>query len=522
MLVVCAGDTWIHGVGTDPLKVARWRAVSRLRSDCLRSVSCPSNTTTFHNFSRHAPHRTTVSSRYLRHRPLTSNLNPSHVFIGSSSKRESILGPSSSSAASPHLQWEPSPHRIVFPSPPCLCCCVLRGSDVKQLLRYSTDSLKFEYYSWTNDNLTHLLRTNADYHTLVHSWMEQRHWAIDIPLSALPPDHPIRVAAPAAFRAIDPPPLTRNATEGYTRYPLRPLHPFTVGSFNLTFSPTTGALQSLIHLPTQAQYADAGHPLGEVLYETFDEAHSYDTFLSDYISFDMDAPGSDQYPRYDFGKAGLDASAAPEVQVVRPRVRDGVVWLRRPGVVEGYDASFLLELDYADVQLTTKYGAPNITRVWVHVDGTEGRLRWVVVNVNKTRTRIPEAGWLVFNALNARNETIEVSKVSSWVALGEGVMGNGSAHLHVVGDEGVRLAGKVQGRSLDVGLICVGYPPTPFPTPLQRIVGNPGAFSFNLFNNVTQQPQLHLTHPLPHCRRWTDPLLLTVSAAVVRVDRSGV
>ena len=352
---------------------------------------------------------------------------------------------------------------------------------MKQLLRYQSNNASFQYYNWTNRDLAHLLRTSDDYHTLVSSWLEQRQWSIEIPLSALPAEHPIRVAAIPAFRAIEPPPPTRNATEGYTSHSLSPLRPFTVGSFNLTFSPNTGAVQSLIHLPTKAVFADAEHQLGQLLYQTFDEAHSFDAFLAQYISFNLDAPGADQYPRWDFGKAGLDVSASPEVQAITPRVRDGVVWVRQPGV-DGYNASFLLEFDY-DVQLATKYGAPNMTRVWLHVDDS-GRMRWVVVHVNKTSTRLPEAGWLAFNPLNAANETAEVYKVSSWVALGEGVMGNGSAHLHVVGDEGVRLGRMMQGRSLDVGLVCVGYPPTPFPTPLAEIVGNPGAFSFSLFNNV--------------------------------------
>ena len=74
--------------------------------------------------------------------------------------------------------------------------------------------------------------------------------------------------------------------------------------------------------------------------------------------------------------------------------------------------------------------------------------------------------------------------MGSWVDLAQPVMGNGSAHLHVVGERGVRLAGKMEGSSPDVGLICVGYPPTPFPTPLQSIVGDPGAFAFNTVNNI--------------------------------------
>ena len=90
----------------------------------------------------------------------------------------------------------------------------------------------------------------------------------------------------------------------------------------------------------------------------------------------------------------------------------------------------------------------------------------------------------MFHPLNERNVSVEVWKVGSWVDLAQPVMGNGSAHLHVVGERGVRLAAKMEGSSPDVGLICVGYPPTPFPTPLQSIVGDPGAFAFNTVNNI--------------------------------------
>ena len=381
---------------------------------------------------------------------------------------------------------------------------------MKQLLRYSTPAQSYEYYGqqraqrahtassaahrrgahhggasisadWNNEELTTLLSNSSDYKMLVRSWLEQRVWAIDVPLSALSATHPIRTESERAFRAIAPPPTISRITDGYTAHPLTSALPFSVGPLNLTFS-TTGALSSVLHRPSTHQWASAEHALGEVIYQTFDEAHSYDAFLREYISFDMDAPGADQYPRYDFGKRGLDASAAPAVQLVRPTVRNRSLWARVPGA-EGYDASFVVEFDYAR-ELWTKYGAPQSSALLVHVNASALSLHFVLINVNKTRTRIPEAGWLSFNPLNPANVTAHVNKIDSWVDLGQPVMGNGSAHLHVVSERGVRLPGSVLGRSPDVGLVCVGYPPTPFPTPLGRIVGNPGAFSFNLFNNI--------------------------------------
>ena len=167
---------------------------------------------------------------------------------------------------------------------------------MKQLLRYSSSNQSYEYYSWNNHNLTTLLRNNTDYHMLVRSWIEQREWAIDIPLSALPSSHPIRTEAAREFRAIAPPLSISHLTEGFTRHPLLPRSAFSVNGLNLTFSSLTGALVSLVHTASKHEWASDSHQLGEVLYQTFDEAHSYNTFLQEYISFDMDTPGADQYP----------------------------------------------------------------------------------------------------------------------------------------------------------------------------------------------------------------------------------
>ena len=247
------GDTWIHGSGTDPLRVAKWRALSRLHADCLRDPHCPSSDFAFHNFSR-------LLLKFGEH------------------------------------TW---------------------GSDVKQLLRYSDPLLQSEYYSWTNDNLTHFLDSNnSDYFTLVQSWVEQRRWALDIPLSALPASHPILPRAAAAFADISPP-LSPPNTDGYTARSIEPgqVAVLTVGRLNLSVEGEHGRIVGLQDGVSGMRWADPEHPLGEVWYQTFDEAHSYATFLSEYISFgSMDSPNTDQYPR-------------PEQQQVAAAVRGPVATL---------------------------------------------------------------------------------------------------------------------------------------------------------------------------------------------------
>ena len=422
------GDTWIHGAGADPLKVAKWRALCRLRSACLHEPSCPNKGAEFANFSR--------------------------------------------------LLLKGAEHTW--------------GSDVKQLLRYSDPVTGGEYHNWTNADLTAFLATNnSDYYTLVQSWFEQRAWAIDIPLSALPASHPIVQKAAIEFAAIHPP-LTLPTPDGYHSHTAAEGETvaLSVGWMNVSFSSDHGTIVSLVDTRSGQQYAGPHNELGAVWYQTFDEAHSYDTFLSQYISFDMDVPGSDQYPRYDFGKNGLDRSAQPVAQSVQPRLLNRTVYWKSPGN-GGFDASVLLWSAYESEELLTKYGAPQLSIVVIDVNLTTASLHYRVLNVNKTRSRIPEALWLSFNPLNPTNQSTTVHKLTSAIDLSLPVLNNGSAHLHAVNERGVLVDGLLAARSLDVALVCVGYPPTPFPTPLHTIVGNRAAFAFNLWNNIWGTASTH-------------------------------
>ena len=422
------GDTWIHGTGADPLKLAKWRALCRLRTACLAEPSCPTKEAHFANFSR--------------------------------------------------LLLKGAEHTF--------------GADVKQLLRYSDPINGGEYFNWTNSDLTAFLTTNnSDYFTLVQSWIEQRAWAIDIPLSALPSSHPIVQQAATEFAAILPPHPLPTPTD-YQPYTVAvgETVSLSVGWLNVTFSGDRGTIVGLVDRRTGRQYAGPDNELGALWYQTFDEAHSFDTFLGQYISFDMDVPGSDQYPRYDFGKNGLDRSAQPVAQSLQPQLTNRTVYWKAPGN-DGYDASVLLRTSYESDELVTKYGAPRWSMVLIDVNLTAARLQYRVLNVDKTRTRLPEALWLSFNPHNPLNRSSIVRKLGSAIDLSQPVLSNGSAHLHAVNERGVLVDGLMVGRSLDVALVCIGYPPTPFPTPLNAIVGNRAAFAFNLWNNIWGQHYAH-------------------------------
>ncbi|KJE93927.1 hypothetical protein CAOG_004643 [Capsaspora owczarzaki ATCC 30864] len=47
-----SGDSWVHGCGSDPKKVAQFRALTRERSACITDIHCDSDLPSFFNFSR--------------------------------------------------------------------------------------------------------------------------------------------------------------------------------------------------------------------------------------------------------------------------------------------------------------------------------------------------------------------------------------------------------------------------------------------------------------------------------------
>ncbi|XP_065831599.1 uncharacterized protein [Oscarella lobularis] len=46
------GDTWIHGVASDPVKVSQIREIMRARTDCVHQAKCDETDARFYNFSR--------------------------------------------------------------------------------------------------------------------------------------------------------------------------------------------------------------------------------------------------------------------------------------------------------------------------------------------------------------------------------------------------------------------------------------------------------------------------------------
>jgi len=102
----------------------------------------------------------------------------------------------------------------------------------------------------------------------------------------------------------------------------------------------------------------------------------------------------------------------------------------------------------------------------------------------KTSTRLPEAFWLTFNPVVTSNDGWKMDKLGLDVDPLDVIL-NGSQHQHGVWD-GITYTdkwGEMWIQSLDAGIVSPDIP-TPFPTPLEPLVGVKHGMSFCLYNNI--------------------------------------
>jgi len=245
------GDTWIHGVGTDPLKVARFRALCRLRQQWLAAE--PAVAPALRDFSR------------------ALLLVPEHTW-GMDVKTH--LGDFVNYT---RRDFERARRRnLVPPGAP--------ASPFPWLTKFSGGH-----------------GVNS-YRHLESSWAEQRGY-LDAAVRALGPG-PCGPMARAALAGVA---AQRPSRRGWT--PTCPDAPLANSRWTVRLDPATGALVELTHRPDGRRLADARHRLAAFCYQTFSVA-DYDRFMAAY-NVNLQHAWCYEWAIPDFGRPGLDAASAP-------------------------------------------------------------------------------------------------------------------------------------------------------------------------------------------------------------------
>ena len=140
-----------------------------------------------------------------------------------------------------------------------------------------------DFATWTNAELeAKLKRNDANWLAGIDTWKEQRRWAFDLALGALPPMHPLAIAVSAAMRSIYPPPPPSPSTSGWAAY--APGTPYSGPRFGVAFNGATGSIAALSDGQSGVTWASArtgGGFLAELQYWTFNET-DYDEFANEY------------------------------------------------------------------------------------------------------------------------------------------------------------------------------------------------------------------------------------------------
>ena len=210
------GDSWIMGTASEPYKTSRHRVMMRHRSECLTDSQCPSTTYEFYNFSR--------------------------------------------------LLLKAGEHTW--------------SADVKSTLGGNDAGWpKSDYFQWNNTLFQRSLHNN-DMQFFISTLMEQRRWAVDVPLSALPTNHPVHIRSVAEFEALKP--NAHPALDEYVKLPVNKT--LQMNQFTLQFS-QNGSIISLQDTSQSKLYADAMNPLGLIQYNAYTEI-DFENFLSLYGACD--------------------------------------------------------------------------------------------------------------------------------------------------------------------------------------------------------------------------------------------
>ena len=280
----------------------------------------------------------------------------------------------------------------------------------------------------------HSLRSRADYAFIESGNIEKRNFTLPQPLDHPPSAGYARYLSELAQVTSA---LLPSAPDLSPYTPVDPSAPSTCGHFReISFSPATGALVSLVDAASGHQWVSPGGSLGGFSYRTYSEG-AFDTWNKEFNA----RCGA---PCGDFAKQGMD-SAGPADAVWAPRLER---LLHRVGPAPSA-CTFLALLNMSQDTIA-KYGAPAALWVEYSLDADVGapfptlgvQLSWQ----SKTATRLAESAWMSFQpalgpGADPRAWTMDV--LGSSVSPLE-VVDMGTRWLHAVG-EGVSFDARASG-----------------------------------------------------------------------------
>lgn len=219
------------------------------------------------------------------------------------------------------------------------------------------------------------------------------------------------------------------------------------GDLQGVFDSSNGSIVSLVSPTIDTHWADEGHPLGVLSYQTF-SASDYERFFSQYILPEMQ---TSFWAREDFTKPGLEL-AKPVSRIWKPAVKAS--YARRTHL----EAERLFRLVF-DCEATARYGAPREVFLHYRFPIDQSLIRIELQWFGKPACRMPEAVWFGFTPNFSEVGKWSMDKLGRTISPLE-VVRNGNKHLHAVGRDIdlVYSENRLRITPLDSPLVAPGVP----------------------------------------------------------------
>ncbi|MGX7417205.1 DUF5054 domain-containing protein [Carnobacterium gallinarum] len=390
------GDSWIHGVGSDPKKIAEYEILLDLRRQWLAEGSMERESQEYTDFSKHLL------------------LVPEHTWGGNGN----VFLPDYRNYLIDDFADARERDQITF-----------------NQKRETMDFADLMAGISTNINQEDL-KNKRSYQLYEASWEEQRAY-IQQAISVLSPKHQTQVK------------------ECLVKFN-EPIHPigespsiligktYQFGLVQLSFSETGGIQKLQIN---QKDLLESGKEFGKFSYERFDFV-DYTRFLSQYSRLNQQ---TSSWALVDFAKRGIEAYPSIRHELLQP-------YILKSRIVENENAA-LIEFDLKfEESAEQNYGLPKEIRLSYEVDYAGNRISGQLKWQDKKANRMPEAYWLETSLTVANPFRWQMHKLDEPISP-YNVVENGNRNMHALSHQGLTYQG-IEGNlaitSLEAPLFSFG------------------------------------------------------------------
>lgn len=388
-------DTWIHGVASDPLKIADYMSLLNLRKEWLAEGQLKVESAEYKAFSQQLM------------------LVAEHTWGGNGN----VFLPDYKNYLLEDFQAARQRDVITFNHDRS----TMDFGDLMALISTDIESEAF--------------RPKRSYKLYEESWQEQRDY-IEAAVASLSESRQLAAKEVLAAR--------RQKIEPLQESQVVPGKLYQYGDLSLKFA-TTGGI-SFLDIAGH-QYIEEGREFGGLSYERFDFAN-YNDFLSKYSRLTR---WTSSWCLVDFAKRGIEAFQNIRYELIKPMIERSTISQRQDQLVVAFDLSFT---DYQQKM----WGLPSQTQLVYEIDlrhhRIEGRLAWQGKQANK----MPEAYWLETSLKVANPYRWQMHKLGTALSPYQ-VVENGNRNLHGLSQEGLTysgIEGQMAIKSLDAPLFSFG------------------------------------------------------------------